>query len=111
MSEKLKELRERSQKRKKLLAQTVGTVNITSDGVRFMPLFYQFVSVVWFQLGVSSVSELRHALGASLDVPAKKQAVTEASSEGGDKPTAKDQHDGLVYTDSSTFLKVIICLR
>lgn len=48
MSEKLKELRERSQKRKKLLAQTVGTVNITSDGVRFMPLFYQFVSVVWF---------------------------------------------------------------
>lgn len=29
MSEKLKELRERSQKRKKLLAQTVSSVNIT----------------------------------------------------------------------------------
>ncbi|XP_022835695.1 methyltransferase-like protein 14 homolog, partial [Spodoptera litura] len=78
MSEKLKELRERSQKRKKLLAQT---------------------------LGVSSVSELRQALGATLDVPAKKQAVPGGGNEGGDKPTVKDQPDELVYTDSSTFLK------
>lgn len=52
------------------------------------------------------MSELRHALGASIDVPAKKQAVLETNSEGNEKPTTKEQHDGLVYTDSSTFLKV-----
>lgn len=78
MSEKLKELRERSQKRKKLLAQT---------------------------LGVSSVSELRHALGTTQDIPAKKQAVPGVGTEGSEKPTTKEQPDGLVYTDSSTFLK------
>ncbi|XP_038222759.1 N6-adenosine-methyltransferase non-catalytic subunit [Zerene cesonia] len=77
MSEKLKELRERSQKRKKLLAQT---------------------------LGVSSVSELRHALGASLDVLPKKQAISGFSADGNEKPSPKEQ-DSLVYTDSSTFLK------
>ncbi|KPJ07810.1 Methyltransferase-like protein 14 [Papilio machaon] len=77
MSEKLKELRERSQKRKKLLAQA---------------------------LGVSSVSELRHALGASLDAFPKKQAVADYTAEGSEKPVAKEP-DSLVYTDSSTFLK------
>lgn len=56
-------------------------------------------------MGVPSVSELRHALGASLDVPPKKQAVSDTGNDG-DKPTMKDQPDGLVYTDSSTFLKV-----
>ncbi|GBP49494.1 Methyltransferase-like protein 14 homolog [Eumeta japonica] len=79
MSEKLKELRERSQKRKKLLAQT---------------------------LGVSSVSELRQALGASLDVPIKKQAAAHRK-DNYDKPS-KEQSDNLVYTDSSTFLKACI---
>lgn len=52
------------------------------------------------------MSELRQALGATLDVPAKKQAVPGGGNEGGDKPVAKDQPDELVYTDSSTFLKV-----
>lgn len=52
------------------------------------------------------MSELRHALGATLDVPAKKQAVSGVESEGSEKPTSKDQPDELVYKDSSTFLKV-----
>ncbi|KOB75426.1 Karyogamy protein KAR4 [Operophtera brumata] len=78
MSDKLKELRERSQKRKKLLAQT---------------------------LGVSSVSELRHALGSNLDVPSKKQAKAGKHREPADKTPTKEQADELVYTDSSTFLK------
>lgn len=56
------------------------------------------------QLGVSSVSELRHALGATVDHLPKKQAVSEYS-DGNDKPVAKEP-DSLVYTDSSTFLKV-----
>lgn len=56
---------------------------------------------------MSSVSELRHALGASLDVLPKKQAVTEYSSDGNEKPMPKEP-DSLVYTDSSTFLKVRI---
>lgn len=60
---------------------------------------------IFIQLGVSSVSELRHALGASLDVLPKKQAVTDYSAEGSDKPVTKEP-DSLVYTDSSTFLKV-----
>lgn len=55
---------------------------------------------------MSSVSELRHALGASLDVPAKKQAVIDGGGEGSDKSSSKEQQDNLVYTDSSTFLKV-----
>ncbi|KAL4702661.1 hypothetical protein ACJJTC_002385 [Scirpophaga incertulas] len=77
MSDKLKDMRERSQKRKKLLAQT---------------------------LGVSSVSELRNALGASVDIPVKKPVVAESTHDGNEKVAAKEQ-DSLVYTDSSTFLK------
>lgn len=57
------------------------------------------------QLGVSSVSELRQALGATIDVLPKKQATSEFSSDGNEKPVPKEP-DSLVYTDSSTFLKV-----
>lgn len=57
------------------------------------------------QLGVSSVSELRQALGATIDVLPKKQAASEYSSDGNEKPVPKEP-DSLVYTDSSTFLKV-----
>lgn len=57
------------------------------------------------QLGVSSVSELRQALGATIDVLPKKQAASEFSSDGNEKPVPKEP-DSLVYTDSSTFLKV-----
>lgn len=58
---------------------------------------------------MSSVSELRQALGATQDVPVKKQAVVDVSNEGSEKPVTKEQPDGLVYTDSSTFLKVGLC--
>lgn len=68
-----------------------------------MNFCFTLVDNFGLQLGVSSVSELRQALGTSSDVPAKKQAVSEGSEE---KPSSKDQPDGLVYTDSSTFLKV-----
>ena len=63
------------------------------------------MQILLLQLGVSSVSELRHALGTSLDVLPKKQAVTEYSEDGNEKPVNKES-DSLVYTDSSTFLKV-----
>lgn len=56
------------------------------------------------------MSELKQALGTSLDIPAKKQAISEPAIEGSstEKPISKEANDGLVYTDSSTFLKVFI---
>ncbi|CAG9564454.1 unnamed protein product [Danaus chrysippus] len=59
---------------------------------------------LYLRLGVSSVGELRNALGATLDVTPKKQASSEYTSDGNEKPVHKEP-DSLVYTDSSTFLK------
>ncbi|CAH1400440.1 unnamed protein product [Nezara viridula] len=78
MSDTLKELRERSQKRKKLLAQTFG---------------------------VSNVAELRQVLGTAEEEPAKKVPIlshtpTEILNEKEENGT-----DSVVYKDSSTFLK------
>ncbi|XP_039287224.1 N6-adenosine-methyltransferase non-catalytic subunit isoform X2 [Nilaparvata lugens] len=82
MSDKLKELKERSQKRKKLLAQTFG---------------------------VSNVAELRQALGTSVESPQKKVVRTEAPpaevADDIDKSKEDTTTDELVYKDSSTFLK------
>ncbi|XP_062547469.1 N6-adenosine-methyltransferase non-catalytic subunit [Armigeres subalbatus] len=75
MGDVFKSLREKSQKRKKLLAQT---------------------------LGVSSVEDLKHVLGTAEDTPINKSQRyddEEASS------SKKSQSEGMVYRDSSTFLK------
>ncbi|XP_053695544.1 N6-adenosine-methyltransferase non-catalytic subunit [Sabethes cyaneus] len=75
MGDVIKSLREKSQKRKKLLAQT---------------------------LGVSSVEDLKHVLGTAEDAPINKSQRyddEEASS------SKKSQSEGMVYRDSSTFLK------
>lgn len=52
------------------------------------------------------MSELRHALGTNLDVPSKKQSKSGKNRDDNVKKTDKEQPDELVYTDSSTFLKV-----
>ncbi|KFB49453.1 N6-adenosine-methyltransferase non-catalytic subunit [Anopheles ziemanni] len=74
MSDVIKSRREKSQKRKKLLAQTFG---------------------------VSSVEDLKHVLGTAEDSPNKSQKYDdeEASS------STQSQTEGMVYRDSSTFLK------
>uniref|UniRef100_A0A1B6FC80 N(6)-adenosine-methyltransferase non-catalytic subunit METTL14 n=1 Tax=Cuerna arida TaxID=1464854 RepID=A0A1B6FC80_9HEMI len=80
MSEKLKELKERSQKRKKLLAQT---------------------------LGVSNVAELRQALGTAVEAApqkiSKKETPQRETTQ--EKSKKEETNDELVYKDSSTFLK------
>ncbi|XP_044738370.1 N6-adenosine-methyltransferase non-catalytic subunit [Chrysoperla carnea] len=81
MCDILRELKERSKKRKQLLAQTFG---------------------------VSGIDELRQALGTKVDSPPKKTVksdrkpslTTPLEIQGVEKST-----DELVYTDSSTFLK------
>uniref|UniRef100_A0A1B6CCX0 N(6)-adenosine-methyltransferase non-catalytic subunit METTL14 n=2 Tax=Clastoptera arizonana TaxID=38151 RepID=A0A1B6CCX0_9HEMI len=81
MSDKLKELKERSQKRKKLLVQS---------------------------LGVSNVAELRQVLGTTSDIPQKKVSRKEIlQQEKQEEKSAKEETttDELVYKDSSTFLK------
>ncbi|PSN50207.1 N6-adenosine-methyltransferase subunit METTL14 [Blattella germanica] len=81
MCDMLKELRQRSQKRKKLLAQTFG---------------------------VSNVDELRQALGTSVEASAKKvfRESTPQEESVHEKIVPEDAStDELVYTDSSTFLK------
>lgn len=74
MGDVIKSRREKSQKRKMLLAQT---------------------------LGVSSIQDLKHVLGTAEDTPMKSQRYDdeEASS------SKKSQSEGMVYRDSSTFLK------
>ncbi|GLH12952.1 hypothetical protein R5R35_003483 [Gryllus longicercus] len=80
MSDMLRERRERSQKRKKLLAQTFG---------------------------VSNVDELRQALGTTVETPARKFFREEPPAEEIQEKTENEDAapDELVYTDSSTFLK------
>ncbi|KAE8741679.1 hypothetical protein FOCC_FOCC012800 [Frankliniella occidentalis] len=81
MGDMIKELRERSQKRKKLLVQT---------------------------LGVSNVDELGQALGTRDEIQDRKQSTssTPVSDCKAEKSSNQDEvADELVYTDSSTFLK------
>ncbi|KAK6628510.1 N6-adenosine-methyltransferase subunit mettl14 [Polyplax serrata] len=80
MTDILKELREKSQKRKKLLVQT---------------------------LGVSNVDELRQTLGTT-DPPCRRNQISlfsRGSASPKQKKTNNDTTGELVYTDSSTFLK------
>jgi hypothetical protein len=62
-----------------------------------------------FQFGVSNVDELRQALGTSVEAPAKKvfQESTVQEERVLERIVTEDAStDELVYTDSSTFLKV-----
>ncbi|ERL88796.1 N6-adenosine-methyltransferase non-catalytic subunit [Dendroctonus ponderosae] len=79
MGDMLKELREKSRKRKQLLAQT---------------------------LGVSGADELRQILGTG-DIPTKKKSHDKpsTSSQADQYDYGKDSLDEMVYRDSSTFLK------
>ncbi|KAK3911779.1 N6-adenosine-methyltransferase non-catalytic subunit [Frankliniella fusca] len=81
MGDMIKELRERSQKRKKLLVQT---------------------------LGVSNVDELGQALGTRDETQDRKQTLNSNSiheTKAEKSANQDDVSDELVYTDSSTFLK------
>ncbi|XP_014283040.1 N6-adenosine-methyltransferase non-catalytic subunit isoform X1 [Halyomorpha halys] len=78
MSDTLKELKERSQKRKKLLAQTFG---------------------------VSNVAELRQVLGTAEEEPAKKVPILSHTSNEILNEKEENGNDSVVYKDSSTFLK------
>lgn len=76
MGDVIKSLREKSQKRKKLLAQT---------------------------LGVSSVQDLKHVLGTAEDTPMSKAQRYDDEEASSSKKSQSSE--GMVYRDSSTFLK------
>uniref|UniRef100_A0A0A9Y1L5 Uncharacterized protein n=1 Tax=Lygus hesperus TaxID=30085 RepID=A0A0A9Y1L5_LYGHE len=79
LNDTVKELKERSQKRKKLLVQTFG---------------------------VSNLNELRQALGTFENEPAKKKTKVAAPLVTEEKEKEEEKTDcGVVYKDSSTFLK------
>lgn len=77
MGDVFKSLREKSQKRKKLLAQT---------------------------LGVSSVQDLKHVLGTAEDTPMSKAQRYDDQEEASSSKKSQSS-EGMVYRDSSTFLK------
>lgn len=77
MGDVFKSLREKSQKRKKLLAQT---------------------------LGVSSVQDLKHVLGTAEDTPMSKAQRYDDQEEASTSKKSQSS-EGMVYRDSSTFLK------
>lgn len=77
MGDVFKSLREKSQKRKKLLAQT---------------------------LGVSSVQDLKHVLGTAEDTPMGKAQRYDDQEEASSSKKSQSS-EGMVYRDSSTFLK------
>lgn len=61
-----------------------------------------------FQLGISSVGELGQALGTVADVPIKQHIGEDHFKDVGcgDSKSTNEETNALVYTDSSTFLKV-----
>lgn len=76
--------------------------------VHFCTLFLNSV----LQLGVSNVDELAQALGTREETQERRQSASSTSTETKpEKSTNQDDvADELVYTDSSTFLKVFhIC--
>lgn len=103
MGDMLKELREKSKRRKQLLAQTV-IISVFSKLKPKQLLFSRF------QLGVSGVDELRQVLGTCVETPKRSKRGTNNDAQNcdeNDKSECKGEaHDELVYRDSSTFLKV-----
>lgn len=66
-----------------------------------------------FQLGISSVGELGQALGTVADVPIKQHVGEDQFKDigFGDSKSTSEETNALVYTDSSTFLKVCSLLQ
>lgn len=105
----LKSLRERSQKRKKLLAQTVR-----HQSVPFKYIFGNSLNLILLQiyfthtrthkqLGVQNVEDLKHVLGTTEDSASKP---SNDESKKANSNSRKSQSENLFYRDSSTFLKV-----
>jgi len=103
---------ERSQKRKKLLAQTVS-IEINSGRETAVAVTYK-ISILMrlsfhLQLGVSSVDELRQILGTDVEDTQKKRGRLSNDKSDSTVKDLKDDvapTDEIVYKDSSTFLKV-----
>lgn len=97
MGDMLKELREKSRKRKMLLAQTVSKIsNSLTEKCEHD-----------FQLGVSGAEELREVLGTAESPIKKRDNLDNSHYQENDKyDYKKDAADELVYRDSSMFLKV-----
>lgn len=87
----LKSLKEKSLKRKKLLAQTVGSLE-PSESIKLMK---------YFQLGVSEIEDITSVLG---DNSTSSKTIKDDESEAGS--SKKLQTESLFYKDSSLFLKV-----
>jgi len=108
---------ERSQKRKKLLAQTVsGETYLGREAATVVSKIEQtslcFFTYLLFrlQLGVSSVDELRQILGTDVEDTQKKRGrLSNDKSDSAVKDLKDDvvPTDEIVYKDSSTFLKVL----
>lgn len=104
---------ERSQKRKKLLAQTVS-IEINSGREAAIAMTCKVISILMrlsfhLQLGVSSVDELRQILGTDVEDTQKKRGRLSNDKSDSTVKDLKDDvapTDEIVYKDSSTFLKV-----
>lgn len=88
----LKSLKEKSLKRKKLLAQTVGSLE-PSESIKLI--------MKYFQLGVSEIEDITSVLG---DNSTSSKTIKDDESEAGS--SKKLQTESLFYKDSSLFLKV-----
>lgn len=64
-------------------------------------------------MGVSSVNKLSQALGTVSEIPEKKTFYEEQNRENNSTNPTGEQSNALVYTDSSTFLKVCLnyCMK
>jgi len=107
---------ERSQKRKKLLAQTVSSETYLGREAATVVSKIKQMSVCFLsricslQLGVSSVDELRQILGTDVEDTQKKRGrLSNDKSDSAVKDLKDDAvpTDEIVYKDSSTFLKVL----
>lgn len=99
MGDMLKELREKSRKRKLLLAQTVS--------------FIEKDRKLWchceiFQLGVSGAEELSEVLGTAEGTVKKKESEPNSYHEMEKYDYKKESLDEMIYRDSSLFLKVFL---
>lgn len=92
MSEMLKSLKEKSLKRKKLLAQTVRALKAYKSTI---------TNIKYFQLGVSEIEDITSVLG---DNSTSSKTIKDDEIEAGS--SKKLQTESLFYKDSSLFLKV-----
>lgn len=105
MGDLLKSVKERSKKRKRLLAQTVseGKSNKYKFDGDYRAKYA--TNLTFDQLGVSSVEDLKYILGtAEVEETSSPKSVRDDDEK---TPTSKKSYtENLFYRDSSTFLKV-----